>query len=62
MKSKLEMSMKILAVIKKCLNCSAKSKYYDKSKKLIIGKIKFETVGVAVEESFGLKSRCIRFS
>ena len=56
------MSMKILAVIKKCLNCSAKSKYYDKSKKLVIGKIKFETVGVAVEESFGLKSRCIRFS
>ena len=42
-------------------NFSAKSKYYDNSNKLVIGKIKFETVGVAVEESFGLKSKMYSF-
>ena len=31
-------------------NYSIKSKYYDDSKKLIIGKMKDETVGVAIEK------------
>ena len=27
-------------------NCSAKSKYYDDSNKLVVGKLKYETAGV----------------
>ena len=34
-----------------------KSKYYDNSNKLVIGKIKDDIVGVAIEELFGLKSK-----
>ena len=34
-------------------NYSAKSKYYDNSNKLVDGKIKVETAGVAIEEYFG---------
>ena len=36
-------------------NYSAKSKYYDNSNKLVDGKIKVETAGVAIEEYFGWK-------
>ena len=38
-------------------NYSAKSKDYDNSNKLMVGKMKGETVGVAIEEFFGLKSK-----
>ena len=38
-------------------NYSTKSKYYDNSNNLVIGKIKQETAGVAVEEFVRLKRR-----
>ena len=38
-------------------NYSTKSKYYDDSNKLVIGKMKDETGGVAVEEFFELKPK-----
>ena len=48
--------MKILVRIKKLLdiNYSAKSKYYDDLKKLVIGQIKDGTGGVAIVEFIGL--------
>ena len=36
-------------------NSSTKSKYYDNSNKLVIGKMKDETAGVAIEEFVALK-------
>ena len=36
-------------------NYSTKSKYYDNSNKLVVGKMKDETAGVAIEEFGGLK-------
>ena len=38
-------------------NYSTKSKYYDNSNKLVVGKMKDETAGVAIEEFVGLKSK-----
>ena len=38
-------------------NYSTKLKYYDNSKKLVIGKMKDETKGVAIEEFVGLNSK-----
>ena len=38
-------------------NYSTKSKYYDDSNKLVIGKMKHETGGVAIKEYFGLKAK-----
>ena len=38
-------------------NYSTKSKYHDNSNKLVIGKMKDETAGVATEEFVGLKSK-----
>ena len=38
-------------------NYSTKSKYYDNSNKLAIGKMKDETGGVAIEEFVGLKPK-----
>ena len=38
-------------------NYSTKSKYYDNSNKLVVGKMKDETAGVAVEEFPGLKPK-----
>ena len=38
-------------------NYSTKSKYYDNSNKLVIGKMKNETGGFAVEEFIGLKPK-----
>ena len=38
-------------------NYSTKSKYYDNSNKLVVRKMKYETVGVAIEEFVGLKSK-----
>ena len=60
MKLKLKVSMKVLAMIKKMFdfsNYSTKSKYYDNSNKLVIGKMKDETAGAAIEEFVGLKSK-----
>ena len=54
------MSMKILAAIKKMFdfrNYLTKSKYYDNSNKLVIGKMKDETGGIAIEEFVGLKPK-----
>ena len=42
-------------------NYSTKSKYYDGSNKLVIGKMKDETGGVAIEEYVGLKSKMYPF-
>ena len=42
-------------------NYSTKSKYYDNSNKLVIGKMKDETGGVATEEYFGLKPKVYSF-
>ena len=44
-------------------NYSTKSKYNDNSNKLVVGKMKDETVGVGIEESVGLNEsqRCILF-
>ena len=36
---------------------STKSKYYDNSNKLVVGKMKDETTGVAIEEFVGLKPK-----
>ena len=52
------MSIKILAMIKKGLN---NLKYYDNSKKLVIGKMKDETEGVAIEEFVRLKTKIYSF-
>ena len=38
-------------------NCSTKSKYYDNSNKLVVGKMKNETAGVAIEALVGLKPK-----
>ena len=38
-------------------NYSTKSKYYDNSNKLVIGKMKDETAGVAIEEFVFIFSR-----
>ena len=61
------MSMKILATIKKYLtyystnystsNYSTKLKYYDRSKKLIVGKMTNETAGVAIDEFVALNPK-----
>ena len=42
-------------------NYSTKSKYYDNSNKLVIGKIKGKTGGVAIEEFAGLKPKMYSF-
>ena len=42
-------------------NDSFKSKYYDNSKKLVIGKMKDETIGVAIEEFVWLKPKVYSF-
>ena len=42
-------------------NYSIKSKYYDNSNKLNIGKMKDETGGVAIEEYVGLKPKIYSF-
>ena len=39
------------------INYSTKSKYYDNSNKLVLGKMKDETDGVMVEEFVGLKPK-----
>ena len=38
-------------------NYSTKSKYYDNSNKLVVGKMKNETAGVAIEEFVRLKPK-----
>ena len=38
-------------------NYSTKSKYYDDSNKLVIGKMKYKTGGVAIEEFLRLKPK-----
>ena len=38
-------------------NYSTKSKYYDNSRKLVVGKMKDEAIGVATEEFVGLKPK-----
>ena len=42
-------------------DCSTKSKYYDNSKKLIIGRMKDETRGVAIKEFVGFKPKMYSF-
>ena len=42
-------------------NYSTRSKYYDDSNKLVIGKIKDETGGVAIEEFVVLKTKMYSF-
>ena len=42
-------------------NYLTKSKYYDDSNKLVIGKMKDKTGGVAIEESVGLKPKMYSF-
>ena len=49
----MKMSMRILATIKKCLTLAIKSKYYDKSTKLVVAKIKDDTAGVAMKNLLG---------
>ena len=38
-------------------NYSSKSKYYDNSNKLVVGKMKDDTAGVAIKEFVGLKTK-----
>ena len=38
-------------------NYSSKSKYYDNSSKLVVGKTKNKTAGVAIKEFVGLKGK-----
>ena len=47
------MSMKILVVMFDFSNYSTMSKYHNDSNKLVIGKMKDETGGVAIEEIVG---------
>ena len=69
MELKLKMSKESLAAIKKCLilvitrlsNYLTKSKYHDDSNKLVIGKMKHETGGVAIEELVVLKPKMYSF-
>ena len=42
-------------------NYIAKSKYYDDSSKLLVGKIKDETAGIAINEFVGKKPRMYSF-
>ena len=42
-------------------NYSTKSKYYDNSKILMVGKMKDETAGVSIEEFVGLKPKMYLF-
>ena len=42
-------------------NYSTKSKYYDNSNKLVVGKMKDETAGVAIEEFPGLKPKMYQY-
>ena len=42
-------------------NYSTSSKYYDNSKKLVIGKMTNETGGIAIEEFVGLKPKMYSF-
>ena len=42
-------------------NYSTKSKYYDNSNKLVVGKMKVEIRGVVIEEFVGLKSKMYSF-
>ena len=37
-------------------NYSTKSKYYENSNKSVVGKVKDETIGVAIEEFAGLNN------
>ena len=43
------------------INYSTKSKYYDDSNKLVVGKIKDKTGGVAIKEFVGLKPKMYSF-
>ena len=47
--------------MKWCKNYSTKSKYYDNSNKLVIGKMKDETDGVAIKGFVGLKPKMYSF-
>ena len=42
-------------------NRSTKSKYYNNSNKLVIGKMKDETTGVTIKEFVGLKPKIMSF-
>ena len=42
-------------------NCCSKSKYYDDSNKVVIGKMKDETEGVVIKELVGLKPKVYSF-
>ena len=42
-------------------NYSTKSKYYNNSNKLVIGKMKYETGGVVIEEFVGFKPKMYSF-
>ena len=42
-------------------NYSAKSKYYNDSNKLVVGKMKYETVSVAIKEFVGQKPQMYSF-
>ena len=42
-------------------NYSTKSKYYDDTNKLMVGKMKDETAGVAIKELVGLKPKMYFF-
>ena len=60
MKLKLKMCTKMLAVDKEMFdfsNYSTKSKYYDNSNKLVIGKMNDETTGDAIKDFVGLKPK-----
>ena len=55
------MSTKILAATINFSNYSTKSKFYDNSNKLVIGKRKNETIGVAIDEFLELKPKMYSF-
>ena len=46
---------------KEMFDFSTKSKYYDDSNKLVVGKMKDETAGVAIKEFVGLKPKMYSF-
>ena len=62
MKLKQKINVNILIRIEKCLIlATAESKYYDDSNKLVAGKVKDETGGIAMKEFVGLKPKMSSF-
>ena len=59
----MKLGLKIFMKVKKCLisNYSSKSKYYNDSNKLVVGKMKDQTVSVTIKKFAVLKPKMYSF-